>query len=321
MTQRKFRKIGWIIVCVLLAYFIVIPAIIVWIFRPTHLWSPETLYEYSQTYYLWFAYVHPWILVLFPFLIVVLNYNQYISISLNALLLVLSLSAVLSLIFRILLKKFKEIDIGYSWAFILFLILSIISSILFNRFTYKYPATDWYSWSLEAVSTNNPDLCLEKVESPLQEGYNQNLCLTNAGARSGNTAFCDKISDNFDYSNCLIQIKTISNFSKKVCENDYSYQCADDACANSADSSSCYEDLREGSFDSHIKILVKETSDTSLCEILADTSGYYKPDDCYASFFTNKARETSDPSWCDQISDDSIFKPGCYEHVTNAETN
>ncbi|MFA5842652.1 MAG: hypothetical protein WC882_03190 [Candidatus Gracilibacteria bacterium] len=317
LETKRSHKTGRILVCIALIYFMVLPAIIVWFFRPTHLWSPETFYEYTQTYYVWFATVHPWILVLFPFLIVILNYNQYISISLNALLLVISLSAVLSLIFKILLKKIKRFDIGYSWAFILFLILSILSSFLFNRFTYKYPATDWYSWSLDAASTNNPNLCLEKVESPLQEGYNQNLCLLNAASISGNVEFCYKTSD----KDCFMQLKVISNFSKKVCDSDYSYQCVDDACANSADSSSCYEDLREGSFDSHIKILVKETSDTSLCEILADTSGIYEPDDCYASFFTDKAMKTSDPSWCDQISDDSIYKPTCYEYVNNADIN
>ncbi|MFA6436048.1 MAG: hypothetical protein WCW30_02850 [Candidatus Gracilibacteria bacterium] len=232
-------------------------------------------------------------------------------------------SFVLFFILRRLIGKKLEFTMGYCWPILLSLVFAVVSVMVVNTYLYSSPSSAWGNWSQEAITKNDPEICVKKVDA-----YYQRYCLSSAAMETNDVAFCEKINEIEDEEadgaywadSCKTGLTLMENISKKFCNTEYDYGCVLKVCENELYDvrtegktvfpcpdavESGYLDSYIGGFDKYSKGFAALTDNISLCDLFEGApNAQEKIERCQASVYAEEAKAKSDVALCDKISDD-----------------
>ncbi|OGL98134.1 hypothetical protein A2304_03585 [Candidatus Uhrbacteria bacterium RIFOXYB2_FULL_57_15] len=212
-----------------------------------------------------------WIVVIAPHLLILNDLSSYVSLSVDALLVILMAVAGAVLALKWTLARYSKKQIGFGWSFVLFAILSPAIIFTVNSALYPSSSQDWQTWSQKAISSDDPSICLQKVDG----GY-QTDCLFIAARFSGNPEFCQALPSAKQnvyegiVGDCQTDIAVTKRASQMLCSTEYDPECLERYCDERYTEEFSCQLFESGSITYFVFALASSVNDPTLCDLYMD---------------------------------------------------
>ncbi len=253
-SHSKTEKVGRILAILLFFYLLILPFIALAVADLTCKGSGS-------------EFCGLWIIVVSPQLLLFIGSSSFLTLSSGTIAGLIIGSVVFVVLVRFVLQRLAHKTLSLSWSFILFVMIAFMVVFGANKFAHPIPADDWTAWSEKAVAKNNPELCLKKVDSSLQ-----NECLSRAARFADNEYFCQALKNSPGFyegavDECLVDLAITKNVSAKFCFSDYDPKCMENYCNSVSPEYSCNLFTSYGSISYFVDALAGTIHDPSLCDL------------------------------------------------------